>query len=371
MIDEKFRTCSRCIMTEKGDPFIIFDKEGICNYCKESLDVMSTVYFPDDEGKVKLDTLVAMLKDKNKNKKYDCIMGISGGLDSSYLAYICSVQYNLRIKGIHISDGFDTEIALKNIECLCDKAQIDIEYIAPDEKQFCELTRAYMLAGVPNLAVPQDNVFLAALYKRMRMYGLNDFMSGYNFSLENILQKGNTWDSEDLVNIKDINRRFGRDGIDKLPLQSITGREVYRHLSLVKTYTPLDFIDYNYKKAIKELEDFCGFQYYESKHLENYLTGFLQLYWLPRKFGVNKRTSHLSSMIVTGQITREEAIKELDRQPCSEEWMGRAIKLIKEKMDLSDEEFEEIMRAPVHQHTEYKTDPMIKMFDWIRKVRRK
>lgn len=351
-----YKTCNRCVMTEKADSNISFDESGNCNYCKQALVEMNQVYFPNEIGEDKLKKMIYELKEKNKNKKYDCLMGISGGLDSCYLAYLGAVKWGLRIAAIHIDDGFDTEVSKENIRRLCKKCGIEMTVIHPNEKQFNELCRAYMLAGVPNLAVPQDNVLFSCIYDFAKQNDINDFLSGGNFALECILQTGNTHSAYDLRNIKDINRRFGRDRIDQLPLMSEWQRANDRRKLNVVEYRPLNYIRYEREIALKELHDFCDFIYYGSKHLENYYTGFLQLCWLPRKFGVDKRTSHLSSMIVTNQMTREQALEELKKAPCSEEWLFQAISMIKEKLDFSDEEFSLIMNNPVHQHEDYRTD---------------
>lgn len=363
-----YRRCNRCVMTQKADPKIVFDEYGNCNYCSDAFDEMNQVYFPNEIGTKKLNNMIQTLKKKNRNKKYDCLMGISGGLDSCYLAYLGAVKWGLRIAAIHIDDGFDTEVSKENIRRLCDKCGIEIAMIHPDEKQFNELCRAYMLAGVPNLAVPQDNVLFSCIYDFAKQNDISDFLSGGNFSLECILQTGNTHSAYDLRNIKDINKKFGRERINKLPLMSEWQRAIDRRRLSVVEYRPLNYIMYERESALKELHDFCNFIYYGSKHLENYYTGFLQLYWLPKKFGVDKRTSHLSSMIVTKQITREQALKELENAPCSEEWLRQAIVMIKEKLDFSDEEFDNIMCNATHQHEEYKTDWLLQLVIKIKQL---
>lgn len=351
-----FQRCTRCIMDNSADPFIEFDEKGVCNYCKTAdekrrrLDSIS----PDEKRK-KLEEMINMLKKEGRGKPYDCIMGISGGLDSSYLAYL-GYTWGLRILAVHIDDGYDTNISKSNIKKLCDKANIDMRVIAPDAKQFNALTLAYMKAGVPNLAVPQDNILFAFLYKTVKETGIKYFLSGVNVSLESIIQKGNTHRSVDLVNIKDIHKRFGTEGIDKLEFTSSYQKYWLSKIGKVVTLAPLDLVNYKRDQAFKELYDFCGFEYYGRKHLENILTAFIQLYWLPKKFGVDKRTSHLSSMIVSGQMTREEALIELSEPLYDETMMNEYIGIIKNHMEISDEEFESIMKGPTHQHDEYKTD---------------
>lgn len=371
----EYRRCTRCVMTEKADPTISFDENGYCNYCTDALKQFNEIYFPNEEGARRLKELTDMLKEKNKDREFDCLMGISGGLDSAYLAYLGSQKWGLRIAAVHIDDGFDTEIAQSNIKKLCEKSGIELITIHPDAEQFNELSRAYILASVPNLAAPQDNVLFACIYKYAKERDIRDFLSGGNFSLECILQQGNTCNVFDVVNIRDINRRFGRCRIDKLPLLDSIGRyENARRMQIFEA-RPLNYIDYTRERALAELEEFCGFEYYGSKHLENYFTGFLQLYWLPEKFGVDKRTSHLSSMIVTGQMTRDEALKKLEEPMCAEEWLNKAISLVKEKLDLSDEEFDAALKAEPRQHNYYKTDKIFPIYrdlgKTVRKVQRR
>ena len=361
------RVCKRCVMNDSSDPTITFDENSYCNYCTNALaQINTTTYFPGTEGALKLDFMLKEIKESEKNKEFDCVMGISGGLDSSYLAYL-GHKWGLRILAVHIDDGFDTEISKSNIEKLVKACGIKLLTICPDTVQFNALTKAYMKAGVPNLAVPQDNVLLAFLYDTVRKYKIKYFLSGGNFALECILQRGNTYDAMDVVNIKDIHRRFGEQPIDKLQFITKYKRFYYNKLIIgIKELRPLNYLDYNREKAFEELYNFCGFKYYGRKHLENILTAFIQLYWLPKKFGVDKRTSHLSSMIISGQISRTEALKELEQPLYDENLMQRYIEIIKDKLNISDDEFNHIMSAPTHQHTDYKTDRLYPRLQYIK-----
>lgn len=360
----ELKRCTRCIMDNSSDSTIHFDEKGYCNYCTQTLSEINTVYFPREEGEKKLAQMLAMLKQEGQGKPYDCIMGISGGLDSSYLAYL-GHKWGLRILGVHIDDGYDTDISKRNIEKLCKAANIQLEVVKPDEKQYNALTLAYMKAGVPDLAIPQDNILFAFLYDLVKKTKVKYFLSGGNFALECILQQGNTHSAMDVVNIKDINKRFGKDKLNKLKFISSYKKYFYQKTGKAITLRPLNYIDYNRDRAFEELRAFCGFEYYGRKHLENILTAFVQLYWLPKKFGVDKRTSHLSSMIVSGQMTREQALKEFAEPLYDEKQMQEYITIIKERMGLSDAEFNEIMSAPTHEHTEYKTDKWDKV---LRKI---
>lgn len=349
--------CKRCVMDNAADDTIRFDENGFCNYCNQALaEINTTTYFPGAEGEKKLHEMISMLKEKGKGKPYDCIMGISGGLDSAYLAYL-GHKWGLRILAVHIDDGFDTEISKQNIRKLVDACGIHLEVIKPDAEQFNALSLAYMKAGVPNLAVPQDNILFAFLYDCVRKNKIKYFLTGGNFALECILQNGNTHSAMDLTNLRDIHRRFGTKPIDKLKFISSYRKYIDMRVFGLKTLRPLNYIDYNRDRAFAELKTFCGFEYYGSKHLENEFTAFLQTYWLPKKFSVDKRKSHLSSMIASGQMTQDEAIQILETTPvCNESQMEKYIAHIKEAFGISDSEFEALMEAPGKQHKEYKYD---------------
>lgn len=353
---DNYRRCARCVMDNSSDSNITFDKNGYCNYCNKAIsEINTTVYFPGAEGQKKLNDMLKTIKEENKDKPYDCIMGISGGLDSSYLAYL-GYKWGLRILAVHIDDGYDTEISKSNIRKLCEAANIELRTIKPDPEQFNDLTLSYMKAGVPNLAIPQDNILFAFLYDTVEKEGLKYFLSGGNFALECILQHEHVFNAMDTVNIMDIHRKFGTKPIDKLKFVSSYKKYINTKIGKVVQLRPLNYIDYNKDRAFKELYDFCGFEYYGSKHLENMLTAFVQLYWFPKKFGVDKRKSHLSSMIVSGQMTRDKALKELKQPIYDEKMMNNYIDFIINHLDISKDEFDRIMELPSHEHTDYKTD---------------
>ncbi|MDD4157254.1 MAG: N-acetyl sugar amidotransferase [Candidatus Cloacimonetes bacterium] len=357
--------CKRCIMDNESDKTIIFDENCYCNYCTEALkQINTTTYFPNDKGQIKLEEMIANLKSEGRNKPYDCVMGISGGLDSSYLAYL-GYKWGLRILAVHIDDGYDTKISVRNIKNLCEATNTEIRNIKPDPVQFNALTLAYMKAGVPNIAIPQDNILFATLYDLMEEQKIKYFLSGGNFALEAILQRGNTHNAMDVVNLKDIHRKYGTQDINKLSF--ITSYKKYINIKIGRSITlrPLNYINYNREQAINELSEFCDFEYYGGKHLENILTAFTQLYWFPKKFKVDKRKSHYSSMIISGQITREAALEKMKEPLYDDMQMNEYIKIIKNKLEISDDEFNQIMLSPGHQHTDYKTDKLDKI---LRKI---
>ena len=351
---EEYKICNRCVMDNDHDTYIRFDENGVCNYCKTALENKELVYFPGEKGKEKIQELVKQLKKEGEGKQYDCMMGISGGLDSSYLAML-GYKWGLRILGVHIDDGFDEDIATENIQKLCKACSIDLVTIKPDAEQYNDLTKAFILAEVPNIAMPQDNILFACLYDYAKKFHVKTFLSGGNFALESILKHTETANVYDMRNMRDIHKRFGTKPIDKLPFLSNFRRVTDRYLRGINSKRPLNYVDYNRDRAIQELKEFCGFQYYEMKHCENKLTKVIQLYWLPLKFHNDKRHSHLSSMIVSGQLTRDEAMKELQRPLFNEESMNRDIDFVLDKLGMERQEFDAIVNHPGKNHSDYRT----------------
>ncbi|MBO4263617.1 MAG: N-acetyl sugar amidotransferase [Bacteroidales bacterium] len=357
-----YQMCSRCVMDNADDTTIRFDAEGHCNYCTEALQRKELIYFPDERGARKVQELVARLKKEGKGKRYDCMMGISGGLDSSYLAYL-GHTWGLRILGVHIDDGFDEPVATENIRKLCEACHIDLVTIAPDAAQYNDLTRAFFRAEVPNVAIPQDNILFACLYDYARRYGVKTFLSGGNFALESILrQRNDSTNVFDMGHIRDIHRRFGTLPMDKLPFMNNYQRILNRYLRGIHSIRPLNLIDYNKQRALQELESFCGFRYYKMKHCENKLTKLIQLYWLVEKFHDDKRHSHLSSMIVSGQMTREEALAELKKPVYDPEDMNRDIDFVLARLGMERAEFDALVARPGKAHADYATSGIYKWF---------
>ena len=275
-------TCTRCIMNDESDYMITFDENGYCNYCSSALNRLPNTYYPNSEGEQKLKALISKLKQEGIGKEYDCLMGLSGGLDSAYLAYLGAMKWGLRIYAIHVNDGFNTDVAEKNIKDLCEKAKIRLDVITPDSKQFNDLTRSFLFAGVPNIAIPQDNLIFSYLYKIAKKKDLHNFLSGANFALECILEKGNTHSPLDVVNIRDIHRRFGRVKKINLPLMSLFRNKIInKYILKINTYTPLNYVHYVRGKQFKNCTSLVDLLLW-SQTLENHLTAFAQLYWFPK-----------------------------------------------------------------------------------------
>lgn len=357
-------------MDSEGDPTIQFQNDGTCNYCNYALDRMEEVYFPNAIGEKKLKKTIEQIKSEGKGHEYDCIMGLSGGLDSAYLAYLGSKKWGLRILGVHIDDGFDSPIATTNIQNLCHHCEIKLITRPVKQDQFIDLTKSFLLADLPGICIPQDNVLVAALFQIADKHKIQYFLSGTNFALESILQRGNMHNASDIVHIKDIQKKFGTLSIDELPLLSLFDRYIkYKYIKNQKYIRPLDWIDYNRDRAIEELKS-VGFNYYEGKHYESILTRFLQVYYLPKKFNIDIRKSHISSLIISGQITRDEALMEISKPLYDEEKMQSDIDFVLGNLKLSRKEFDAIMSHEPKKHSDYKSSKLIKFSNLARKFRK-
>lgn len=350
----EYRRCTRCVMDNESDPTIVFDAEGRCNYCNDVLARRSGEYFPNEEGKKKLDAMMDMLRKEGQGKEYDCIVGISGGLDSSYVAYL-GHQYGLRMLAVHIDDGLDTEIAKQNIKNLCEKAGVELINICPDKEQYADLMLSFFKASVPNLAMSQDNLLIQALHDITKKYGIKYSLNGANFAHESILERSTGINAMDKTHILSIHKMFGTKPIDKLRIGNLWSAYIgWRYFSKVKTIYPLNYIDYNKKRVLAELKEFSDYNYYGGKHYESILCRFLQCYYLPTKYNFDKRKSHLSSLIVDGQMTREEALEELKKPAyLSEELKESDMDFLAEYLGITREEFDKIIALPAKQHSDY------------------
>lgn len=363
---ENYRVCSRCIMDNNGDPFITFNARGECNYCTNALKAMTRDdFFNPSKQKQKLEKLLSTIKKDGQSKAYDCLMGISGGLDSAYLAYLGSVKWGLRILAIHIDDGFDAELAVNNINNLCKKCNLNLIKVTPDAEQYADVVKAFISAEVPNVAIPQDNILFALLYQYARKYDIKYFLSGGNYALESILQKGNTYTAYDTYHIRKIHEKFGLIPMSNLQFISSYRKDIDEFLLGIKTVRPLNLIDYKKDIAIKELYEFCGFQYYKAKHLENRLTKVIQLKWLVDKFGVDKRKSHLSSMIVSGQLTREQAMREMEKELYDKKEMEVDVDYVLNKLNFSKNKFAMLLRTKGKSHLDYPHDRVYYIYRYL------
>jgi len=344
---------------DTSDPNIVFDSDGVCNHCSSAINNIEKYWLRGRDGKIKLEQLFKQIKAEGINNKYDCIIGLSGGIDSSYLAYLAS-QYGLRMLAVHVDAGFNSKIAENNVKNLCEKLGIDlvVEYV--DFNEMMDLQRAYFFAGVPNEDIPQDHAFFTVLYSYAEKNKIKYVINGSNLATESILPVAWGHDAYDTRNIKDIHKKFGSKPLKNYKLMRFYDWYIkYRFFNKLIILNPLNYMDYNKEEAIKVLEKEVGWQYYGGKHYESRFTKLFQAHILPVKFGYDKRKAHLSSLIVAGQITREEAIKELDKSLYDVQELEEDIIYFINKIGITREEFDKIMSLPPRKHEDFKTNTAI------------
>lgn len=365
----EYKICKRCVM-DTSDPNITFDGNGYCNHCTDALRKKDIELFEGAIGQKKFNDIIKLLKESGKGKKYDCVLGISGGIDSSYLAYMLSKE-NIRILGVHIDAGWNTPVSERNVKRIAEKCNIDLKYIKINHNEMMDLQRAYFLSEVINQDVPQDHAFFAKLYQFTVENGIKYFISGHNWVSESITPESWGYDAYDSRNLKDIHKKYGKHKLNDFPTISFYENNVkYPYLKKLKKLRPLNCINYNPKDALEILKKEIGFEDYGKKHCESVFTRLYQAYIQPKKFGFDKRRAHLSSLIVSGKITRDEALKELEIPVCTEEQIEEDINTFIKNIDISRDEFDKIINHFGNRsHLEFKNDKkLIKYRNHIRKL---
>ena len=348
-----YQICSKCVM-DTTDPKISFNEEGVCSHCVEFEEVTKKRWYPNDEGKKILEDRFSAVKEEGKAKDYDCILGLSGGCDSSYLALKIH-EMGLRPLVVHIDGGWNSELAVKNIESIVSYCNWHLHTIVINWSEMRDLQLAYFKAAVSNQDVPQDHAFFAALYRFAVKNNIRYVLSGGNIATEAILPKSWGYNAMDSVNLKAIHKKFGKVKLKDYPLVSFFDYYFYfPFIRKMKVIRPLNFMPYNKELALKELKEKVGYKEYDKKHGESVFTKFFQNYYQPVKFGFDKRRPHFSSLIVSGQMTREEAIKELEKTSFDQTEIQFDKEYIAKKLGVSIEEFEKILQAPINDHLAFK-----------------
>jgi len=351
------QTCSRCIMDTTA-PDITFDEQGICNYCTEFLRKKAK-HLPLDEADRlrRLDSLVATVKTSAKGKKYDCIVGLSGGVDSSW-SLVQAVRLGLRPLAVHMDSGWNSELAQNNIANLVRRLGVDLYTHVIDWPEIRGLMEAFFAADVIDVEVLYDNAMLAVNYSQAAKYGLKYILAGTNIATEGVdIPRTWNWHKADKRNIVGISKRFGGPKLKTFPAISTLDMVRYIGLQRIKWISFLDYLDYRKSDALDVLQRDFGYKPYAYKHYESVFTRFYQGYLQPYKFGVDKRKPHLSSLIMTGEMTREEALQRASgiAYPSEKDMEADRLYFIK-KMGWSEEKFRDYMSRPEKPHTDYPSE---------------
>lgn len=349
------KQCKRCIMDSTNDPDISFNNDGVCNHCL-LFEVEYKKLPKGAEREKKLHTIINEIKTYGSDKKYDCLLGISGGVDSSYLAYLCK-KHGLRPLIVHFDNGWNSELAVKNIETILTKLNFDLITEVIDWNEFKDLQLAYFKSGVVDLEIPTDIAMLATMFNLAKKNNIKYILSGHNLVTEGTRMPV-SWvhDKLDYRNLKHIHSKFGKLRLKTLPRMGFIKRLYYNNYVKFKYIQLLNLIDYNKEQIKKTLAEELGWRDYGGKHYESVFTRFYQSYILPKKFNIDKRVFHYSCLIQSGQMTREEAL-ELMKQPIYEPQMLEQDKeFVFKKLEFTEATFDEYIKAPIRKHSEFKME---------------
>jgi len=334
------------------DPEIQFDPAGRCNHCLK-VDRFKRSWSVDGDP-VALEKMFAQVRADGRGRDYDAIAGLSGGVDSSYLLY-AAAQHGIRVLVIHVDTGWNSELAVRNIELTVSKLKFDLVTHVVDWEEMQDLQLAFLRSGVPNQDIPQDHAINSAFFSFAAKHGARWALAGSNLACEGILPKAWGYDAMDLTHLRDIHRRFGKRPLKAFPTMSYTkhwlGQQVFGRLRVVR---PLNLMPYRMRDAISTLERELGWKYYGGKHYESRFTKFFQGWYLPTRWGYDKRLAHLSSLVATGQLSRDQAMREFEEGSLPTQEIEADHAYMAAKLDLSREQFDQLMRIPIVPHSAYR-----------------
>lgn len=373
--EPNYRQCSISVMDNIADPDITFDDNGICNYYYEFLEAEKNDVIKGQPGQQKLHQLIDVIKKAGKNKKYDCITGVSGGVDSSYTVYLAK-KMGLRPLLVHFDNGWNTEIAVENIRKLVEFTGFDLYTLVVDWSEFSDLQRSYLRASVVDIEVPTDHAISGTLQRLAAKYNVKYILSGNNVLTEAILPKSWIFNKGDHINLLNIHKEFGSIPLKTYPIYGIKEEYYYGQFKGIQTVKPLNFVDFNYRMAKEEIIKAFNWKDYGGKHYESYFTKFYQAFILIGKFKIDKRKAHLSNLIFSGQLTKVEA-QELLNQPLYPDIYKKKneIDFVLKKLGLTLAEFDEILLQPRVDHLIFgkktsilKKYPILKLFKPLKKI---
>ena len=341
------KICNRCIYDENVAD-ISFDSEGICNYCRR-MEQMEEEYPVGDEGDRILKNIVQQIKISGKNSKYDCVVGVSGGTDSSFLLYKMK-EMGLRPLAAFFDNTWNSTIATENIKKVTSKLKVDLFTIVVNNKEYDDIYRSFLKAGVPDIEAPTDIGFAATHFRAAEKFKIKYVIEGHSFRTEGISPLGMLY--MDGKYIKTIQKQFGTYRTETYPNMSLLNMLKWMVVKRIKKIRPLYYIDYQKEKVKEFLADEFGWQWYHGHHLENRFTAFYHSYFLPKRFGIDTRSNGFAALVRSGQMDRNEGLRLMDEPPYLE---NELIDLVKKRIGFSDKEFEDIMNLPKKNYTDYKT----------------
>lgn len=349
-----YRQCTNCILDSNDDSEIEFDSKGVCNYCNGYIDKYIKNGLSEAEKAKKLTSLVSRIKEDARGKKYDSIMGLSGGVDSSYLALVAK-QLGLNPLMVHFDNGWNSELAVQNIEGILRKTGFDLFTYVVDWNEFKDLQKSYIKAGVLDWEIPTDHGFYACLFEQAYKHKIKYILTGHNYQTEAILPNTMRWSKMDVANIKDIHGKFGKIKLKTFPMLGFFKYSWYDYLFKLERANLLELVHYNKDEAKEIIKKEFGWIDYGGKHYESIFTRFYQGYVLKEKFGFDKRKAHLSNLILSGQITRNQALDEISKPAYDPQLLKEDFDYVGKKFDYTPDEFRSVLKEPNHSHLDYKS----------------
>ena len=333
---------------------IWFDDDGICSYCHNFDNDIAPNWHPGDDGKKIWHDLVQKIKRERGNREYDCILGMSGGVDSSYLA-LKLYEAGLKPLVVHVDAGWNSELAVVNIEKVIDFCEFDLHTVVVDWEAVRSLQLAYLKSGVANQDVPQDHVFFATLYHFATKNGLRYIMSGGNIATEGVYPKVWQGAAMDALNLKDINKIYGNRSLKGYRTVSFFQAYIwFPFIKKMRTIRPLNYMPFVKADALRELQEKTGYVPYDRKHGESLFTKFFQNYYLPTKFGYDKRLPHYSSLILSGQMSKDEALVKMKEPLYDSLELENDTNYLCKKLQINRSEFEDLLSCEIHHYSDFK-----------------
>jgi N-acetyl sugar amidotransferase len=354
---EKYQICTNCIM-DTSDPTLTFDEEGVCVYCRNFENEIKPNWHPDELGIKNIQPTIDKIKKDGIGKDHDCLIGLSGGLDSSYVTYVAKEKFGLRPLIFHCDAGWNSDLGVSNVQKMVEGLNLDLVTEVINWEEMKDLQRAFFKAQVPFVDQPQDLGLFSALYNFAAENDFKYVITGGNNSTECVRESIDwTYFSTDMRYVNDIHSKFGEKELKTFPTCDILKyKTYYRYIKGIKVIKLLDYYPFIKNNAIKELNERFQWQPYKMKHYESRFTRFFESFWTPRKHGYDKRRAYLSSEILTKQITRSEALERVSKPELSEEEMMKDFHYVAKKLDWTDEEFWEIFNGKNKSFRDYKNN---------------
>jgi len=356
----EYQICTNCVM-DTTDSKITFDDKGVCDHCNTYYKDILPNWHTNEKGDKALKEIIAKIKKEGEGKDFDCLMGMSGGIDSSYLLYVMKEKYGLRPLVFHVDAGWNSQIAVNNIERLVDGLGLDLYTEVINWEEIKDLQLAFFKSGVPHVDVPQDHAFFATMYKFASKHKIKYILTGGNYATE-CVRNPLEWMyyQSDSIQLKDIYKIHGTGKLKDYPVSNILWHKIYLpYIKGIKLIRPLDFVPYHKDEAMQFLVDKFGYQKYPQKHFESRFTRFYESYWLPVKFGFDTRKVQYSSLILTGQMTREDALEKLTHPAYDPKIIGQDFEYVATKLGITVEELQSYMDAPNKTYKDYKSQENI------------